>query len=880
MKHTIYYAALCILMVLTGCTKTQHSADPDYGAKPPRSIFHPSGALLSMQNGDTHNAMKQLSFPTGLMHLPTYDGTIKLGDSINTLLELDKPKMFYGTTERAVGALDGWALSAPIHLYFTLHGQKLDQKTFAEGIKLYEIGSGQEPKLSQEWKFISSDVQSLTDEFKKVNHQNQSMLYTADYVASEEMISIIPITPLKPKTKYLMVLTNALKTTSGQKVRGSALYEYVLDEQNQLSNEAQDLKNWLNSNKGIFCAQQVKSFCTQHDVIYSNAFETQSVDEPFVALKGAMQTLPDYTPELTDIKLIEPLELTKTYEIYEGKLKTPSYIQTHSFKDAQGKSCQSLANCAELDQAYWVSGRTSPYALAYAAENLAKDQRAAFATAILKSSNQLINLDLQQSQDFPGFWDLNFHGKLEQVQTFYKKPKNLYLLWDLKGIDDKSLDPIKHITRYNPLPKIEVSKKDNQLPVRIVRPLKNKQGKDCKDKDKQQVTILMHGINSNKETMDPVAIKLTEQCVISVAIDLPFHHKSYFQKESEDGKGLTENTELLDHELSLVRDEQVQSDDKKVQSDKVPVQQPNTDQNAKDNDPARLFVYGKAFMRAQSSLVIRDALRQAVVNNLALRYALNSGMKFGDQDEVKIDDVSLVGLSLGAITGTGVAAYAGHKEADHNEADHNNFGLSSATLVAPGMNLPHFLISSPLFHETLEKELKEAWELTKAAKNGASWEQSRESFIGEFGIVMNIVLDSAEPASFAQVLAKQESLPYLIVEMVGDQVIPNKVMQKPESLYTQAFSTYSWISAFFVPNAGTEPLLLAAKTLLHKENETCLAQAPKKPVCHAALKLENGEHASLIAGEDKDGVKNDVRKDLLQTVENFVISKGKTISSE
>jgi Pla-1/cef family extracellular lipase len=436
-------------------------------------------------------------------------------------------------------------------------------------------------------------------------------------------------------------------------------------------------------------------------------------------------------------------QLTKKAGLYTSILTTPSYMPV------QPENCRSFKDCASIHHSYWRAAGTSIVTVTAAADTLKTPAEQADFVAKMKDQTE-------GKLDLTGYWtDKKIWKKSYQKEAFVL-PKDL-------SYQGKVLDLKRHITQYNPLPDVV---EQAELEVTWVFP------EDYKPVQNNaiNVTIMIHGITNTKENMLLLAQKLVknknDQAV--ALIDLPWH-----------------GSRALNFVAKMPETTEVQWDLKRK-------------------------AYGTTFMHLQNALVIRDSLRQALVDHLALRLTLNDGLTIvenadaGNQKEgvkVNVTSVKLMGLSLGAITGTNVAAYAGQQD------DENPYGLEKVALVAPGMSLPNFLLASSKFGAEIEAGLKQSamasYAKTIKQKNPDHsiseadfepvWNKVSENTMFNFSVIASAVVDAGEPISSLPILNQHKDHVKLF-EMNGDDTIPNSVMQ------TGVFSVLK------SPNSGTDPM--------------------------------------------------------------------------
>ena len=209
------------------------------------------------------------------------------------------------------------------------------------------------------------------------------------------------------------------------------------------------------------------------------------------------------------------------------------------------------------------------------------------------------------------------------------------------------------------------------------------------------------------------------------------------------------------------------------------------------------------FMNLEYLPVARDNIRQGAIDGMGLRYAMNyvapSEAAFSTVNE---DNVSLIGHSIGAITG--ISSYAVANTSLNSPVD-PMFSYTTATLANPGGGIAPFLLESGSFapvikHSVVVSSIEEYaiyWEtkcIADKLEPGACFnkfygdvaDKSTKSIIDEtlasFTYAAQTVLDNVDPLN----MASQITGSVLGIQANGDSTIPNQV------------ST--------TPTAGTEPL--------------------------------------------------------------------------
>ncbi len=241
------------------------------------------------------------------------------------------------------------------------------------------------------------------------------------------------------------------------------------------------------------------------------------------------------------------------------------------------------------------------------------------------------------------------------------------------------------------------------------------------------VVIFQHGITRNREDLLAVADTLADAGFVGVAIDLPLH-------------GVTEATDPLRADTNAA-----------FATDTERTFNLDLRNNASGAAGADTLVdsSGTHFINLSSLLTSRDNIRQGIADLLVLRRSL------GNVGAVPLDasKVGFVGHSLGGIVGTGYLAAEPL--------------VTPASLVAPGGGIARLLDGSASFGPVIKAGLASAG-LTAGTPD-----------YDTFMAVAQIALDPADPVVLGAKAAATH--PLHVIEVLGDQVIPNRVANAPLS---------------------------------------------------------------------------------------------------
>ena len=751
-----------------------------------------SQVVFDPANGD-------VALPHDLLLSGTTDGTLNIpGEESGD----------YTDPAIALGALDGWSTTAPIAVSVNLESDEnggpltISEASVVQAgaVRMFEAVTG--GSLSKD-----ADCQVLPS--VSACKVGEELVFGVDFVTSVSgnQIIIVPLKPLKEQQSYLYALTNLIEDSAGQSIAASKTYDLLkLDiDINPLSSPTQLVLQYIVNSyeKGMAATHGVDA----SSITYSALFTTQSVT-PVLETTKLLMTDPTegnpYQPALMSgleakgYTVAQALGMTASTDtsylladatdVYSMSLKLPIYSQ-----------CSSVA-CLDSDfnpliNGYWTAQGDSPVAVL-----------SAINAGTLSQSNFISQASA---------YGIDGTAALSDPTLLAGKT------WLL---DDKtSVDPLKHLTQYNPIPAITGYETVN---VQITMPNVDKmagiytilgQGDFAMPAAGWPTTIMMHGLGGGKEMMLATAGTYAYAGVATVAIDMPLHGERSFDAN---GDGVYD-VSATDESYGAI------------------VGQPGA------------FVNGNplAFVNVASSLSARDNFRQAIADNLALRLSLTGlAMQLAATEQTQIFDannISAQGLSLGGIVGINVASYANSGLVDPSTgvALTNPYALNAASMLAPSGGLAGSFVGSATFAPALYATVTtdEAFLALVDAANVAGFAADTpeytavlnavyEAFIPSFAFAVQTAVDSIDPINVASYLATTK-LPVQLIEVVGDgagnlsdQVLPNAVTGFPLS--------------------GTEPLISALG----------LACVDSTTVGSGVVRFTKGHHSSIVDPNEKVGI--------------------------
>lgn len=718
--------AVALALGLTGCggESLDDIKQEEAGSVKPvsRVVFDPGAAS------------PRLSVPNDLLFQGTTDGTLTTDSGA-------APD--YSIPQVALGALDGWSTQNP----FTV------QIDLAAGTSL-NADSVKQPGAVRVFEIISAGPTSADADCRPGTQGHAckieaELTFGVDFVsgASGSNVAVIPLKPLKQATTYMLVLTDVIKDSSGTALAPSTSYELVKqdDESLPLSSPSQvALQELINSFEDAAESEGIN----RNSIIYTAAITTQSTDVVFNAVKQLIAQTAAQRPllvtdegyhagdALVDAELIKAEDAVLTNQAYAAATTAKVYKGTVSLPYFSPISSDEDPYAALTGR--WLAQYDSPVTLLGAIRAGLLDPALTGLTA-------------------------------EQLQN----PANLF------GFDF-DLDKARHITKFNPLPKVNAL---DEVPVLMTVPdlaqinlLRSLQQQDpiTAPVGGWPVVIFQHGITSEKENMLAIAGTMALAGYAVVAIDHMLHGERGFAVTvtNEDG---------TEEELVI---------------------------NATDNAATD-------YMNLQSLLTTRDNVRQSISDILALRAALNVS-NLTQAGTINPTKVSFIGHSLGGIAGTAAIAMANTPvqsttlNDDQKAAINNLFKVDTATLAMPGSAIANFLLDSASFGPLIKasvlfgvggEEISTAFTQFASAQEDcgdapfAACYNAFEQFLtsqgqdatlaalyagyNQFAFAAQTVIDSGDPSNYAQHLVVTET-PTYVVAVVGDgadnlpdQVIPN-----------------------------------------------------------------------------------------------------------
>lgn len=344
------------------------------------------------------------------------------------------------------------------------------------------------------------------------------------------------------------------------------------------------------------------------------------------------------------------------------------------------------------------------------------------------------------------------------------------------------------LSRYNPTP---VATSTQTIPVLMTVPNASSVAGATPPAAGWPVVIYQHGVTRSREDLLVLADTLADAGYVGVAIDLPLH-------------GVTSATDPLraDQNAAFANDVE--------RTFNLDVMNESTGAAGPDG---MLDSSGRHFINLTSLLTSRDNIRQGISDLLVLRKSL------GNASAVPLDTskVGFVGHSLGGIVGTGYLAA--------------ETTPTPASLVTVGGGIARLLDGSASFGPEIRSGLASAGVAAGSADYAA------------FMAVAQTALDAADPVVLGAKAAANQ--PLHMIEVLNDQVIPNRVTGAPLS--------------------GTEPLI----SIMNLASITATT-----PGEDGVVRLNSGTHSSILDPTPSPAATVEIQTELAA----FQIARGTAIT--
>ncbi|MGR5421890.1 VolA/Pla-1 family phospholipase [Vibrio sp. PNB22_4_1] len=783
MKHTFKLSLLCSAILLAGCgDNTSSSGTSD------KPVFEDSVQELLERDASIDFVLQGVNaavpLPSFLL-FDTTDHTLNIPVPRGESTELDNPVV-------AMGESDGWSTMMPFS--FDLN--------FKEGVTLLNDivlvnGSPFSQNLNSGVRVAKVDVDLSTGAISNV----QPLTPGVDFLAIStdlKSINVIPLKGFDPASNYIYALTESIKDSNNAGLGTSTSYASLKTATAQTGTLAAPQQVIWNIENTFADNGQVES---KDQIIYSSWFTTASAGNVMQGTKAAIATSinPEVKPSgvwkgTANPNNISTDDLNSLYTIDaddtgvnfgDAVTNDPLFASAFGTDSAAllKANYDALTMAPTLDSIEVYRGTVKlPYFLSDQVDGDAwkmQPWRSGMPSIFkilntLSSGSDADKAAISEQLIALGFTSLPDQLLIPQYQA-------LLVGSELTLANGNQLDAERILTQYSAVPQIRAVK---EVPFIMFVP---------KGLGTDNVPLLQyqHGITNLKESTYALALSHISTAVQTgktpyalIAIDQPLHGQ----------RGLSE--EIV-------------------------------------TTPSNPTV----FMNLEYLPVARDNIRQGAIDGMGLRYAMNyvapSEAAFSTVNE---DNVSLIGHSIGAITG--ISSYAVANTSLNSPVD-PMFSYTTATLANPGGGIAPFLLESgsfaPVIKHSVVASSVEAYTsyytTTCAAEDidpgtcynkfydeiaDASTKALIDSTLTSFTYAAQTVLDNVDPFN----MASQVTGSVLGIQANGDNTIPNSV------------ST--------TPTAGTEPLF----SKLGLENTALDSSGPR--VASYFDESSNAQHSTVI----------------------------------
>lgn len=669
-----------------------------------------------------------VSVPNDLLFQDTLDGTLNL--PVDDATDGSDPYV-------ALSALDGWSTSHPFSIQIVFPEEReLDESTLllSESVRIYKAVMGGD--------LTDSDCAAVSRGLAcKIESE---LVLNQDFVTQKlgNNIVVIPLSPLEPKTTYLLALTNHLEDNEGKALYGSVTYELVRQDiaAKPLGTEAQlGLQAVINSYEAVISNEGVE----KDSFIYTAAITTQSTSDVLTTIKGglAANLANGISPsiEVVDSGLSVATVLTGIIPVESEQLYSLANYMTGSIDLPYYSGVPSESNPMAPINTWWTSLCDSAAMLAgYAAGGGVIPEP-------LPTASDATCIAVSEAAGLPA-----------------------------PGLRDIGIDKERHLTKFSPVAKVT---QVETLDVQVTTPDPDSPSMTTvtsglglpplvEPDNGWPVVILNHGITSTKEAMLSLTGLLSAFGFATVAIDLPLHGSRGFDLNGDDIDEINASTVSATHFMNLAS---------------LLTTRDNLRQNSADLLGLRLGI---------NTLTGEDSNSQAI--NIDANQVFFVGHSLG----------AITGINFIALTNTPLDPAIDPLF----DIKANSLGMPGSMLVNLLLESPDFsnTIKAQLtYKQSVEfqayvaavhdgSSLPSETELTGYfidfyAAISPSQQLSLNALFAQFTFAAQTVVDSGDPVNSAQLMAATNT-PTHLIEVVGngsdnlpDQVIPNQVSTSPLS---------------------------------------------------------------------------------------------------
>ncbi len=256
--------------------------------------------------------------------IPPTNDVLFSGSDDGTLNIPDNPQDSDGqkAVKAALNDLDGFSTTAPITTNFST---SLDPESvkLGETVRVFELQK------------TDSKITGIAGELK-----TPAKLFATATGANNTTLAVLPTQPLKPKTGYMVILTNGLKGANGVPVSSDTLYTLIRGE-SELQGGFSPLKPLRQAING-YEALAGASGITKDSIVLSWSFTTQSVGDVMTKVFSDSQasTITTAPTGKTTKDFLDPQGTNDLIDgkadVYIGSIKVPYYLDIKSDDNPTG----------------------------------------------------------------------------------------------------------------------------------------------------------------------------------------------------------------------------------------------------------------------------------------------------------------------------------------------------------------------------------------------------------------------------------------------------------------------------------------------------------------------------------------------------------------
>ncbi|MCU4674623.1 lipase [Catenovulum sp. 2E275] len=567
----------------------------------------------------------QLSVPNDLLFNGTTDGTLNL--PVVDASDYTDPTV-------AMSGLDGWSYQQPFLIEFELESrvESLNMASVeqAGSIRLFEAVMGAStdsahPECAEVTQGLACKVLS-------------ELTFGVDFVtklAANNQIAVVPLKPLNSDSHYLIAVTNQLSDSEGRAVKMSDTYRSVRQDLASMP-LATDAQRSLQAIVNSFEATLNQAGVDKNSLILTAAMTTQSAPA-LAVLKQLLVQNPAQMPVVSTPNQVEVMGqgITARDALNIGSASCPDMLALAQSGQASAEQMAGIAQAMPfcISQLY-SANITLPY---YSGVATVDNPTGATGNNAWWQANCDSGATLQ--------------GAVAGGMTLPAAAQSDNDAFCMNfGLRDLGLDTERHITQYNPIPKVKTY---NQIDVQITVPdpvYLTATGAQITQMPESgwPVIIMQHGIGSNKENMLALTGALGFAGFATVSIDMTLHGSRGFDLD-QDG-----NYEIQSNPDSVT-----------------------------------------AFMNLENARATRDNIKQSVADLLGLRIGL-SNLSTTNFNSQKLDNsnVYFIGHSLGGIVGADFIALT---NTALNPAIDPLFKVNASVFANSSGGIASFLLASNSF---------------------------------------------------------------------------------------------------------------------------------------------------------------------------------------